>query len=142
MNVLVFKLAGDFPASLHHPFFFEGCKAFFGDDKVIQQLNAQHFAGFFEPPGEIDIFLAGLGHIGRVIVSHDKSAGGQLDSWQEHIQRLHHDCVARSPADFPPAQRDIASVDIHGGEVLLNVGAYLLLEKGNRIICALDGGGI
>ena len=70
-----------------------------GDDDVIDDVDAQGFAGVLQTLGQGEIVAARCGVAGRVIVDQQDRLGGILDGGSEHLARVNQAAVQTADAD-------------------------------------------
>jgi len=96
---------------------------------VIQKWNADEIAGFSQPIGDLDVFVAGGGIPGGVIVEDENRCGPFPDSRRKHFPGMDHGTVQGPFADQNLSKDPVLGVQEDGQEMLLLLTAKAVMVK-------------
>jgi len=90
---------------------------------MVEYVNAEGRARFFQPPGHHEIFLAGRRIAGWVIVHEDDRLGRVLDHGAEDLARVNQATVKRTNAY--QVRADDMKLDVQGDNVKFLLGRVI-----------------
>lgn len=98
---------------------------FAADDDVINQLNLHDGSGLNELGRDGNIFVAGVGIAGGVIMDDDDANGGMNDGWEEHITRVDEVSGDGAERDNFVVNDGVTGVEIQAAELFFAQGAHV-----------------
>lgn len=108
--------------------FLEADEAVGAEDDVVDDVDAEYFAGLSETLGEEYVFGAGLGQSGGVVVNEEDGLGALGDCGPEHFAGVDDGCVEGADRDGANSEDAVLGVEQDGAEVLTVKGSHFMEE--------------